>query len=353
MPSRALTNPPKTFADLVRQVRDALLTGQLNVDRTYLETYRHTGLLIDAHLLLFKERADYGAQVIPRLARALGVGDRLLYRCLQFVREYPILSGRTELAWTHYRVLMEVQDKAQRKALESEARKNRWKAEELERRVRMLNAINVTPAKTEGGTESASAPKPLNPKRGTVGVCRVVADGDALAVDLGFTSYLELTKEESRGLKPGSLVRFDGSGNVAPAEDAKPADLFTYRAEVLRVVDGDTLWMKIHLGPRQWVKEKLRLRGLDCPEMDTPEGTAAKRFVETLVAGAKSVTITTFKPDKWDRYLADVFLAMDGEGGRAQQDCAPTGEIFLNNALLANGHAVRMDEYALTDWAGG
>jgi endonuclease YncB( thermonuclease family) len=119
------------------------------------------------------------------------------------------------------------------------------------------------------------------------------------------------------------------------------------------VVDGDTLWMKIHLGPRQWVKEKLRLRGLDCPEMDTPEGKAAKRFVETLVAGAKSVTITTFKPDKWDRYLADVFLAMDGEGGRAQQDCAPTGEIFLNNALLANGHAVRMDEYALTDWAGG
>ena len=45
MPSRVLVNPPRTFDDLVRQVRAALLTGQSEVDRTYLETCRHTGLL--------------------------------------------------------------------------------------------------------------------------------------------------------------------------------------------------------------------------------------------------------------------------------------------------------------------
>jgi hypothetical protein len=26
--------------------------------------------------------------------------------------------------------------------------------------------------------------------------------------------------------------------------------------------------------------------------------------------------------------------------------------VFLNNELLANGHAVRKDEYSLTDWDG-
>jgi len=51
------------------------------------------------------------------------------------------------------------------------------------------------------------------------------------------------------------------------------------------------------------------------------------------------VVISTFKPDKYDRYLADVFLGTD-EGDA----------IFLNNELLAHGHAARKDEYALTDW---
>jgi micrococcal nuclease len=345
MPSRALTNPPRSFDDLVRQVRDALINGQADVDRTYLETYRRTGLLIDAHLLYHRERADYGAQVVPRLAEALGLSDRLLYRCLRFVREYPILTGRSELGWAHYRVLIEVPDKAKRKELEAAARKHRWKAEELERRVRALNAIDVTPSKAKLDAGSASAIKPLAPKRGTVGVWRVVAAGTGLAVDLGFTSYVDLPAPTR--LQEGAFVQLDAAGQFVARPDASKADLYTYRAEVLRVVDGDTLWMRIYLEPGRWVREKLRLRGLDCPELPTPEGRAAKRFVETFVAKAQAVTITTFKPDKYDRYLADVFIERArGDGPEAKDD----EEVFLNNELLAAGHAVRKDEYALTDW---
>jgi endonuclease YncB( thermonuclease family) len=73
--------------------------------------------------------------------------------------------------------------------------------------------------------------------------------------------------------------------------------------------------------------------------MDTPEGKAAKRFVETLVAQAVSITITTTKPDKYDRYLSDIFLQTDSGD-----------EIFLNNALLENGHAVCKDSYTPSDW---
>ena len=44
-------------------------------------------------------------------------------------------------------------------------------------------------------------------------------------------------------------------------------------------------------------------------------------------------------PDKYDRYLADVFLELK------------SGEtLFLNNALLENGHADRMDGDAPHDW---
>ena len=57
-----------------------------------------------------------------------------------------------------------------------------------------------------------------------------------------------------------------------------------------------------------WIKEKVRLRGVDFPEMVTVEGKAANRFTDPLVALATGVTMTTTKPDKCDRYLSDVFL---------------------------------------------
>ena len=52
------------------------------------------------------------------------------------------------------------------------------------------------------------------------------------------------------------------------------------------------------------------------------------------------MTITTTKPDKYDRYLADVLIQ--------PRDGAP--EIFLNQALLENGHARRLDRYGPEDW---
>jgi endonuclease YncB( thermonuclease family) len=99
--------------------------------------------------------------------------------------------------------------------------------------------------------------------------------------------------------------------------------------------------VKVNLEPDRWVKQKLRLRDLDCPELDTAEGKAAKRFVEALLARAEAVTICTTKPDKYDRYLADVYLS------------SPEGEIYLNNELLREGHAGRKGGYSPADWEEG
>ncbi|MBP9913812.1 MAG: thermonuclease family protein [Opitutaceae bacterium] len=344
MAVRALVPTPKTFADLTKAVRATLITGQAGVDRAYLETYRNTGLLIDAHILLFKERAGYGEQVIPRLAHSLGVGDRLLYRCLRFVRTYPILSRGTELGWSHYRLLIEVADQSERRTLETEARQNHWTAPELERRVRALNAINITPVTDATGGGNAATHAPLVPQRGTPGVYRVAKVDDRRVVDLGFACYFDLNEEQADDFKDGALVRLDASGRITAAEGATKADLFNYRVELIRVVDGDTLWVRIYVRPRQWVKQKLRLRGLDCPELSTPEGQTAKRFVDALVARTTAVTINTTKPDKYDRYLADVFLI------GPFSEASPLEEIYLNNALLENGQAVRKDAWEFGDW---
>jgi endonuclease YncB( thermonuclease family) len=327
----------KTYAELKRAVEEAMLRGQRRVDEAKLQTYWQAGRLINEHLVLNRERAAYGARVVPRLSQDLGIDRRTLYQCLQFARFFPIVRTCAHLTWGHYRALCQVADDARRKTLMAQTVKHRWKCQELEERIRPLNAVKVTPA--GDGADARPAAKPLVPKRGTVGVCRVVASGDRLALDLGFTSYVDLPAATK--LREGQLVWLDAEGAFEQAGEATKADLYTYRAEIIRTVDGDTVWVKIYLEPGRWVKEKLRLRGLDSPEMGTPEGTAAKRFVERLVTQAKAVTIATFKPDKYDRYLADVFFTMDGSDA-----------VFLNNELLANGHAVRKDEYSLTDWDG-
>ncbi|MBI4621763.1 MAG: thermonuclease family protein [Verrucomicrobia bacterium] len=136
----------------------------------------------------------------------------------------------------------------------------------------------------------------------------------------------------------GDIVRVAADGSIRRAEHATKAELFTYAATLCRVVDGDTVVVALEVAPGIFIEQKLRLRGLDCPEIATPPGKAAKRFVETLVAQTTAVTINTTKPDKYDRYLADVFFT------------TASGDVLLNNALLENGHTVRNDEWEFSDW---
>jgi endonuclease YncB( thermonuclease family) len=179
------------------------------------------------------------------------------------------------------------------------------------------------------------------PQRGTPGLHLIVdrgpstslRAGDGLAVDLGFMLYWPLTPDQAKRLAKGTIVRIANDDSIHRADGATKAELFTYAATLRRVVDGDTLVVALEVSPGVFLEQKLRLRGLDCPELSTPEGKAAKRFVEALFSDSiGDLVINTTKPDKYDRYLADVFVkTKSGE------------EVFLNNALLENGHAVRKD----------
>lgn len=342
MPTRSATPAliPRTYAELRHGVEVTLLRGQRDIDRARVQTYFETGRLIDQHLLLHRERAAYGQQVIPRLARELNLSDRLLYQCLQFARTPDILHARAEFTWAHYRALMQVADNSARKALVIEALKNHLNSHQIETRVREVSAQARLADATADETAGARSPpaKPLPPKRGTPGVYRLAARADALAVDLGFKLYRMLLPEEAAGLHAGTFVRLDGRGRVSVAAEASATDLFTYAASLRRLIDGDTFLIEIEFLPRCAIEQKLRLRGLDCPEISTAEGRAAKRFTEALLARATALTVFTTKPDKYDRYLADVFVTTED------------GEVFLNGALLANGHATRKDAWEFGDW---
>jgi endonuclease YncB( thermonuclease family) len=340
MPATALAPVPKTYAELRRAVELTLFKGQQAVELARVRTYHETGRLIHEHVLLFKERADYGAGTIQRLAADLKTHRSQLQRCVQFYQEVPNCAARRNLTWTHYRLLLPIADAKVRNALAREADRKGWTGVQLEQRIRAL-----APAEEAKVVEPSTGEPPvlLTPQRGTPGLHRIVARGDGLAVDLGFKLYWPLTPEQTKRLAKGDIVRIADDDSLRLVEGATKAELFTYAATLRRVVDGDTLVVELEVSPGVFIEQKLRLRGLDCPELNTPEGRAAKRFVDALVAKSTAVVINTTKPDKFDRYLADVFLRSTVSDKLKAESLEPEAEIFLNNALLENGHAVRKD----------
>ncbi|MBI5770094.1 MAG: thermonuclease family protein [Verrucomicrobia bacterium] len=331
---------PRTYAELRHDVQRVIGAGRRQVEVAWVMTFHETGRLIHEHVLLKKDRADYGTRVFVRLASDIGVSSRTLQECVQFYRCYRIPRPVAEFGWNRCRLLCQVTDEVRRDALAVQLRRGPIPTAELKRQVRALNAAaRLAAPRTADDAAAPTGPavKLLRPRLGTAGLHRVVARDGGMAVDVGFKLYLPLTPAQAGGLRAGAIVRCDNGGIRVDAE-AGPADLFTYRATVRRVIDGDTLAVTIAL-PHYVMDEKLRLRGIDCPEMDTAEGQAAKRFTESLLAGAADVIITTSKVDKYDRYLADVHLRRaDGTA------------IFLNNELLKNRHAVPMGAEAMDEW---
>jgi endonuclease YncB( thermonuclease family) len=105
---------------------------------------------------------------------------------------------------------------------------------------------------------------------------------------------------------------------------------------VERVVDGDTLWVVVHCGFNSFTRQKLRLRGIDTPELGSPEGEKSKRFVEKRLKGLPFVVIKTYKSDKYDRYLTDLFFL---PGVRDPERVAAEGR-FLNREVVEKGGGV-------------
>jgi endonuclease YncB( thermonuclease family) len=315
---------PKTYPELRDAVIAVVVEGRRAIDRAWIETYHETGRLINEHVLLFRERADYGAKTYRRLAEDTGIDCRTLQHCAQFQRYFPIASTCSQLDWSKCRLLCQVSDSKQREKLRVQTLKNDWVVAELESRVRALNALAIE----SGETASAQPTELLTPRRGTPGLHPIVDRGDGPEVDLGFKLYRELGSASKLTTK--DIVRLNDDG-VRRVDGATKAELFTYAATIRRIVDGDTLVVALTVAPGISFELKLRLRGLDCPEMSTAAGRAAKLFVEGLIKAGDEVVVGTTKPDKYDRYLADVFVGQ------------PKAELFLNNALLEAGHAVRYD----------
>ncbi|MGE0268152.1 MAG: DUF1016 N-terminal domain-containing protein [Candidatus Omnitrophota bacterium] len=339
------TNLPSTYKTLFQKVKQTLILGQQRIEAEKVKVYWETGRLIHAHVLKHADRAEYGAEVVLRLAKDLNVDRTVLNRCVRFAEKYPRLpigAGRHQFTWSHYRKLITIADDQERLLIEEKAGRNGWSAEELETRVK-TRKFNGAPVEKETPPSQTL----LTSARGQLYTYRLVhrpqlgagKDERVWLLDLGFSVYKRLSARAVAKFEADEIVEsaFDPATDRYSLKRSERGtkDLFTYAAVIERVVDADTLKVRVDLGFRLEHTETLRLRDIDAPELGTKEGDAAKVFVQSLLKESALIVMRSSRPDKYARYLADVFIPQ----GEAP---APASDVYLNNLLLEEGHARRV-----------
>lgn len=105
---------------------------------------------------------------------------------------------------------------------------------------------------------------------------------------------------------------------------------YTYKAEVIRWIDGDTVELKVDLGFHTKHQSNFRLHGINAPERGTPEASVAADLAGMLAPVGSTVVVQTFKSsDKYGRWLGIVYPAKESWTSTS-----------INQILLANNLAV-------------
>ena len=162
-------------------------------------------------------------------------------------------------------------------------------------------------------------------------------------IDLGFSIHLPaigLGTELPADLTPTSryaCTRTPTGFSLQQIDEAR-ARHYTYVGLIESIIDGDTVWAYIDCGFDVWVRQKLRLRGIDTPEIATARGQRARDFVQGELRQVDFVALTTTRPDKYGRYLTDLFHLPDED----DPEVVLRRGHFLNRDLLHAGLAKRM-----------
>lgn len=274
----------KLVEDLKALLEKGRAEAEAEVNRIRVETYWKMG----ERIAEMKEAADPAeeGQLISSLSEGLGLDTSLLYRILQLYRTWPdglpTVEEATPLSWAHYVELLSVKDTKERNFYFQQAALEEWSRDTLRKAIQK--------------------------------------------------DFYNLQKSPKK-LKSGKTTLERGSD-----------PLYTYKAIVEKVVDGDTLAVRIDLGFNVWVSQRIRFRAINTAEIvkdgiktSKVPGRAdqAKTFVEERLRDIEFIVIKTYKTDMYGRYVADVFYHPTI---KRKEDVYEKG-FFLNSQLLSEGLA--------------
>jgi micrococcal nuclease len=124
--------------------------------------------------------------------------------------------------------------------------------------------------------------------------------------------------------------------------------IYIYKASLIRVVDGDTVELVIDQGFSDFTEQKMRLYGIDSPEMRTNAGKALTNALRSQYPEGSKLAVQSIEgpkkkqfQDKYGRYLAIIYdekpeSPREITNGQKILEVAPTS---LNARLIVEGHA--------------
>ncbi len=279
-------------------------------------------------------RAEYGTGLLKKLSEVLsakhgpGFSERTLQRMRSFYSLHPkISSTSTKLDWSDYVELMPVRDEKTRKQLEQRILKEGLRAKDIRNEVKRLRleqeGVEDAPPVSAKTAPPLKSPSDLVLHTYSRSTLDVHLSENKIMIDCGFFVYWPVAKDVLKTLH------------------ITDTPSYTYAASLERVIDGDTLLALIEVGFGIVVRERLRLRGINCPEVSTPEGLRAKKYVEKLLPAASPLIIKSHKSktDTYGRFVADVFFGPQAFESADGHNAILESPVYLNQHLLDEGMA--------------
>lgn len=87
---------------------------------------------------------------------------------------------------------------------------------------------------------------------------------------------------------------------------------YDYAVEVVNVVDGDTVDLRVDLGFYMTAALRFRVLAVDTPERGMRGFTEATEFTRAWLAQHTNLRARTFRADSFGRWLADIYDADTG-----------------------------------------
>lgn len=331
------------YTHLIVNIKAILSQGLIEAERLLeqqrLKTYWEIGRAIvqavdDSDGTLELQRQLY-EDISRDIQKSLGLSLTMdtLRRTIQFYDTYPEYPDSSTLTFTHYKSLMRINSEAERVRLEREAEKQDLSVFDLNLRIKALK---------QKKTQKQKPSEKLRVVRGEPYIYPVKAVDDSVYIDCGFRVFLR-ADDDAGGLVIGRVVKGAHYVRIEKqnyqyrpfAAARKKQAVYTYAANVVRVIDGDTIEALIDIGFGIKVRDIFRLNYIDAPERFTQLGKESKQFLTKYLAAAPVIIIRTSKRGSFSRWLADIFVL---PGSDDPYEIAAKG-MYVNQHMLDHGYA--------------
>lgn len=264
-----------SYAKLVADIRKIIAEGRNRIakaaNQELVQTYWEVGQRICEEGLT--EKGGYGESILADLAEELEMDESTVLRCIHLFQTYKSVPDSQALTWSHYKVLLPLTDEQERK----------WYEKLVEE-------------------EGLTVPQ--------------------------LTEAVKNERFEASRTKEGKEVK--AKKLTRPTEAT-----YVYKALVERVIDGDTLLLRVDLGFTVFKEQRFRLAAIDCPSMDEPKGREAFEYVRDQMAEVGFCMVKTNKIDIYGRYVCHLFYSLKTDN----KDKVFSEGRYLNQELVDKGLA--------------